>query len=110
MPVQMSRFARKVDTTHAPIGAALRKVGAIVYDTSRLGDDFADYVVLYGGVTVLIECKTPNRKGGGRKALPREEAQLVAQMLWTDAGGKWIIATSPEDAVKKVRIHASQRT
>lgn len=41
----MSRYARQVDTSHAPIRDALRKAGLQVIDASRVGDGFPDLLV-----------------------------------------------------------------
>ena len=97
----MSRWARRVDTTHAPIGAALRACHWSVHDTSRLGDSFPDYVVGARGRTFLLECKTPSRKDGGVKASMIAAGQLEAFKVWQ--GDAWIFATSPEQAVDLVR-------
>lgn len=97
----MSRYARRVDTTHAPIRDALLGCGWSVHDTSRLGDDFPDLVVGAAGRTILVECKTPSRKDGGVKASAVSDGQREAQRLWR--GDAWVVATSPEQAVSLVQ-------
>jgi hypothetical protein len=93
----VSRYARRVDTTHADIRDALRDIGAVVHDTSALGDDFPDLVVGWRGRTLLVECKTPTRKDGGVKPSAISVGQRTARVLWQ--GDAWIVATSPEQAI-----------
>ena len=93
----MSRYARRVDTTHGDIRRAFEKVGASVADTSRMGDDFPDLVVGWRGRTILVECKTPTRKDGGVKPSAVSAGQQVFALTWR--GDAVIQATSPEQAL-----------
>lgn len=54
--------ARRVDRNQSEIVQALRAVGASVHITSRFGEGFPDLVVGFGGVTFLLEVKTPDGK------------------------------------------------
>jgi Holliday junction resolvase len=54
--LNMSRYHRATDSTHAPILRTLRELGYTVYDTHALGDDFPDAVAGANGVTILVEC------------------------------------------------------
>lgn len=74
MTASPRRFAAKVDTTQAPIVAALRGVGALVWPVNKE----LDLVVQFRGKTYVMDCKTA--KGG----LTDEQKKMV------DAG--WIVA------------------
>jgi len=95
--------ARRVDTTHASIRDALRRVyGADnVIDTHCLGDDFPDLVLGVAGQTVLIECKTATRKDGGVKPSKVSPGQRAFAAGWR--GGPVVQATSAEQALSLVR-------
>ena len=99
----MSRWARRTDTTHAPIRKALRKVYGRenVFDSHRLGGDFPDLIVGAQGRTVLVENKTPTRLGGGVKGSAISEGQKRFARTWN--GGPVVQATSPEQAVSAVQ-------
>lgn len=103
------RRASRVDTTHAAIRDALRKLGASVLDTHALGDSFPDLVVGFRGRTFLIECKwqRPTRgpySGGSHKETAGQRRKREA---WE--GDEWLIATSPEQAVEAVSQHVRAR-
>lgn len=53
----MSRYARRTDGNHAAILAAMRRVGAWVVDTSRVGNGFPDAMVWHRGSVHMIEIK-----------------------------------------------------
>lgn len=95
----MSRYPRRVDTTHGPIKAALKRAGFSVWDTAKQGDDGPDLVAGLRGATVLIECKTPTRKDGGYKPSSVTDGQRSFAASWR--GGPYIIAAHPEVAVLK---------
>lgn len=98
----MSRYARRTDTTHAPIRDALRNVGATVLDMSRLGDDAPDLAVGWRGRTVFVECKTPTRKDGGVKDSKVSDGQREFARTWR--GDAVIVATNPQQAVEQLVI------
>lgn len=96
----MSRYARRTDTTHAPIRAALRKAGLQVIDASRVGDGFPDLIVHGRQRVVLVECKQPRNKAGRVTASRVEATQTAFAASWS--GGPIVMATSPERAVADV--------
>jgi len=94
------RFARRrVDTNQAAIVQALRKIGAHVWDTHGVGGDFPDLVVGWRQRTVMIECKwlRPTHEGGRHG---ESRGQQIARETWV--GDRWIVVTSPEDAVNQL--------
>lgn len=80
----MSRYARRKDTTHAPIVRELRKVGVSVLDLSRLGDDAPDLLVGLWGVDVQVELKSPKRIGH-YKGDGRSDGQIEHARTWKGA-------------------------
>jgi Holliday junction resolvase len=93
--------AKRVDSTHAAIRDALRATYGkdAVLDTHAMGDDFPDLVLGAGGLTLLIECKTPTNKAGGYRA-DKAAAQLRRAAAWH--GGPWLFVVSPEQALALV--------
>lgn len=64
------RYAARKDSNHNAIANAATKLGASVFDTSRLGDDFPDMVIGYRGHTIIVELKTATGKlSAGQKYL-----------------------------------------
>ena len=96
----MTRYARNVDTTHAPIRDALRKAGFGVVDTSRLGDGFPDLLVHSRGRVVPIEAKTSRNRAGTVKPSQVEPSQRSFAATWR--GPPIVVATSPDQAVLAV--------
>lgn len=68
------RYARAVDANQAAIVDALRKLGALVHSTARLGGGFPDLVVLWRGVVLLVEVKDGRKPPSARKLTPDELA------------------------------------
>lgn len=96
----MSRYyARRVDTTHAPVRKAYERVGATVIDTSRLGGDAPDLIVGWRGRTLAVEVKwkRPTREGGRHG---ETEGQKKRREAWR--GDTWLVVTNPEEAVLKL--------
>ena len=62
------RRAAKVDMNHAAIVKALRKIGCLVWDTSRMGGGFPDAIACLGYRVKMLEFKTP-----GGKLTPQQE-------------------------------------
>lgn len=96
----MSRYARRVDTTHAPIKRALEKIGASVLDTSRLGGDFPDLVLGYGGRTLLLEAKS-DRKVHHKRGDGVSDGQRELAAAWR--GDRILTCTDPLEAVRLVQ-------
>jgi Holliday junction resolvase-like predicted endonuclease len=73
----MPRYAARTDKSHEGIREALRAMGWLVHDTSRLGG-FVDLVVSKGGHTVLVEVKTAlSKRGTVRKT--RRQVDMLEQ-------------------------------
>ena len=56
------RWQKKPDANQADIVEALRKVGAKVYDASRVGGGFPDIIVGYKSCLYALELKTSSGK------------------------------------------------
>ena len=97
----MSRYAHRVDTTHATIRDGMRQLGASVEDTSAVGNDFPDLIVGWMDRTVLVECKTPTRKDGGVKPSATSDGQRNFAANWK--GDKVIQATCVADVLAEFR-------
>jgi len=67
------RWAARTDGNQSDLIKELRKIGADVADTSRLGGGFPDLVVGYRGTNYLIEVKDPKQKPSDRKLTPKEK-------------------------------------
>ena len=96
----MSRYARQVDTSHAPIRDALRKAGLRVIDCSRVGGGFPDLLVHARGRTLLVECKTSRNRSGTVEPRRVEPSQRRFVTDWQ--GDAVLMATTPEQAVSLV--------
>jgi hypothetical protein len=81
--------ARRTDNNQAEIVDALRKVGASVAITSRLGDGFPDIVVGYMGQNAMAEIKD------GNAGLTEDEMKF-----FQDWRGNLRILRSVEDAMQ----------
>lgn len=55
-------YRKKVDLNHSEIVHGLRKIGASVFSTHRVGSDFPDLVVGFRGQNYLIEVKSGKKK------------------------------------------------
>jgi hypothetical protein len=69
----MSKFARRTDSNHAAILAAMRRCGAWVIDTSRVGGGFPDAVVSHHGTISFVEIKDGSRSPSRRKLTLAEQ-------------------------------------
>lgn len=85
---------KRSDANQPAIIAALRQVGAWVFDCHALGNGFADLYVVYRGRVYLFEVKTP----GGRLT-PREVEFMQAQPPFV-----YHIVRSPEEAVEILEV------
>lgn len=97
-----SRYAARQDANHQEVVAALRKMGASVADTSRLGDGFPDLVVGWRGINVLFEVKDGAKRPSEIKLTPKETAFADK---WN---GQYCVVYSAEDAQDYLRIIAMQ--
>lgn len=96
----MSRYARRVDTSHAPIREALRKAGLHVVDTSRVGGGFPDLLIAARGRTLLLEIKSPRNRAGTVTPSRIGATQTAFARCWP--GDAILMATSPDRAVAAV--------
>ena len=64
--------AARVDENQSAIVAALRKAGASVFVTSRVGGGFPDLVAGFGGTTYLLEVKNPLKPKADRQLTPEQ--------------------------------------
>lgn len=94
----MRHRTHNVDANQGEIVAALRKVGALVADTSMVGNGFPDIVVRHRGRIFLIEIKNPAVRACDRKLTPAEE---VFHKLWV---GHVHIVESVEQALAVLGI------
>ena len=103
-------FARRTDTTHAPIRDALRTVyGEVcVWDTHAFGSDFPDLVLGVRGRTILIEVKTnQNRARGVRyRKSATNAAQEARRAAWL--GDAWLVVHDVPGALAAVGHVLSQ--
>jgi hypothetical protein len=91
------RRACRVDDNHRPILAALRSLGAIVTDTSHVGDGFPDAFVLWRGKCLPVEIKDGSKPPSRRKLTP---AQTVFHAEWARAGVPVTVLETEDDALK----------
>lgn len=83
------RHAVKLDQNHAPIVAALRKVGAEVIELARYGLS-PDVLCLFRGRMILLEIKVP----GG--SLEESQRKLL------DAGWPLVVVRSIDEALDAI--------
>jgi len=95
----MSRrgHAGRVDANHAECVKALRSAGMMATSTAMLGNGFADIIVGYRGLNILLEIKSE----GGR--MTSDERQF--HLTWA---GQVAVANSPEEAVIAVVDHCKK--
>jgi hypothetical protein len=96
----MSRYARRRDTTHAPMVADLRTVGADVLDLAMLGNDAPDLLVCQRGLCVLVEVKSRKRIGK-YKGDGRSDGQIDFAKNWR--GCQVIRAETAEEVLNVLR-------
>jgi hypothetical protein len=58
----VTRYARRKDVNHNDMQSEFERLGYKVKDTSRLGDDFPDFIVAKHGQQALIEVKADTGK------------------------------------------------
>lgn len=97
------RRAARVDDNHGDIRAAYRAVGAVVEDTSGVGDGFSDLVVSYRDQVYLVEVKDGSKPPSARKLTP-DQVKFHARQL--SAGVVVHVVTSVDDALAVIGVKA----
>lgn len=92
------------DLVHPGIVKELRQCGYSVFETHHIGGGFPDLVVGYGGITTLVELKTPRALQRGA-ALEQSQKDFIRD--WR--GATPLVAESTEQIIAhfKGRIHGS---
>jgi hypothetical protein len=88
------KWRQKPDSNQADIVTALEKIGASVYDATRVGGGFPDLVVGYRQCCLLLELKTETGKLNKKQSKFRDN--------WN---GHFAVVRSPIEAVKVVTEH-----
>ena len=91
----MRRRAR-VDANHGEVVQALRRVGALVFDLSRVGAGCPDLLVCHRGRLYLLEVKDGTKAACDRR-LTKDEAAFAA--LWPVT-----VVLGPDDALRTLGI------
>ncbi len=89
------RLRARVDANHGQIVAALRQMGASVFDASRMGRGCPDLLVGFRGETYLVEVKDGEKVKSARKLTP---AQVSFREVWR--GRPAVTVESVDDAVR----------
>ena len=82
-----------MDSNHADVVAALRRVGASVVDLSRVGHGCFDLLVGYRGRNFCLEIKANDTAARRENWTPEQQALFL---LWR---GNYDVVTSPEQAI-----------
>ena len=98
------RRAARVDGPHAAILKAVREVGAIAVDTSRL-PGFVDQVWGWRGATILAEVKKPGGPRGGKGGQLTPDQRRLHE-TWT--GGTLVLVDSIEAALRVLGVLSSR--
>ena len=61
------RRAARIDANHTEFVKLFRALGAVVFDTSRVGAGFSDLVVIWRGEIMLVEVKDGAKAPSKRK-------------------------------------------
>ncbi len=61
------RRAARTDGNHSQVRAALRSVGAVVVDTSAVGDGFPDMIACHAGRILPVEVKDGTKPPSARR-------------------------------------------
>lgn len=91
------RYAARRDMNESEIVRALRSVGACVEIISAA--DLPDLLCCLRGRTVLLEIKSPERRGKKRQLRPGQEAFRVR---WVAAGGNHDRVETVDEALRAV--------
>ena len=73
------RRAARTDANHSRVIAAMRKIGAVVTDTSAVGSGFPDLVVSFRGKWHLFEVKDGAKPPSARKLTDDQELWIAEQ-------------------------------
>jgi len=89
---------KRKDSNHKEVVAALKQMGASVFDSSDVGKGFPDLVVGFLGVTHLVEIKDGSRSPSRRKI-------RASQQSFADGwgGSPVLLVESPEGALKLIK-------
>ncbi len=98
----MRRAARK-DANQAQIENALQRIGAVVKDTSALGNGFPDVVAKYRGRVWLLEIKDGTKPASAQKLTEAE------QKFHTDFAGCVYVVNSVDAAIQVVTQQAIKK-
>lgn len=80
----MTRYAARVDNSHALIRDAIRKAGFYTFDTHALGGGFPDLLaVSRSGRVILFEIKSPGEWLTPREAVFFEEYPAALHVIHT---------------------------
>ena len=88
--------ARRTDRNQQDVIDALRRIGATVRDTSRLGEGFPDLVVGYRADNFMLEVKDGLKPPSARKLTPAEEEFI------TDWRGVVYVVNSVDEALQAI--------
>ena len=92
------RRAARVDANHGDIKAAFEDLGCKVQSLAQMGGGVPDLLVAYGGVTWLVEVKTPTGK--------ETQAQQDFARAWTGCRAIVRDVEGVETVVKTMRLQA----
>jgi len=75
----MPKYAKRVDTNHAEIRSAFRRIlgDENVCDTSKAGFGLGDLVITHGGIVMLVEIKTAT----GKLTKAQEKCKLPQRLV-----------------------------
>ena len=90
-------YASRVDNNHKEIVEALRKAGASIIDTAKLGGGLPDLIVGYNGKTFLVEVKNLKTQYG-RAGLNKNQRKWLEE--WT--GGPFAMVSDIESALRAI--------
>lgn len=90
------RRAARTDANQKEIVNALRRVGATVHDTSRLGEGFPDIVAGYRSINYFLEVKDGS-KPPSQKKLTEAEAKWHSE--WS---GQSAVVESVDEALRVI--------
>lgn len=90
-------YASRVDNNHKEIVDALRKAGASIIDTAKLGGGLPDLIVGFAGKTFLVEVKNLKTQYG-RAGLNKNQQKWLKE--WT--GGPFAMVTDIESALRAI--------
>ena len=90
-------YASRVDNNHKEIVDALKKAGASIIDTAKLGGGLPDLIVGFAGQTFLVEVKNLKTQYG-RSGLNENQRKWLKD--WT--GGPFAMVTDIESALRAI--------